>query len=69
MTLLPFDRVASIPPGARADLLSVVAPPQNIRADVIRQFHERHLLAEVLMDLEADEELRIEVVGGCPDFR
>jgi hypothetical protein len=52
-------RPTRIQPGARAELLRVLTSPSDIRADVIRQFHERHLdLAEVLIDLEADELLR-----------
>ena len=30
-----------LPPGARADLLRVLNSPSDVRADVIRQFHER----------------------------
>ncbi len=46
--------------GARADLLRVLMSPSNVRADVIRQFHERgdEGMVEVLVELEADEVLR-----------
>ena len=30
-----------LPEGARRDLLRVLTSPSNVRADVIRQFHER----------------------------
>jgi hypothetical protein len=51
--------------GARADLLRVLTAPSDVRADVIRQFHERpngRGMAEVLIDLEADELLRIQTI-------
>jgi hypothetical protein len=40
-------------PGARADLLRVLMSPSNVRAKVIRQFHERgdEGMVEVLADL------------------
>jgi hypothetical protein len=52
--------------GARADLLRVLASPSNVHADVIRQFWKRsdgQLMAEVLMDLEEDELLRLQVIA------
>lgn len=50
-------------PGARRQLLHVLTSPPYIRADLIRQFHERHMdLAEVLMDIEADDLLRGRVI-------
>jgi len=59
----PARRLGRLPLGARMDLLRVLTSPSNVRSDVIRQFHDRGLdLAEVLMDLEADEVLRWEVV-------
>lgn len=30
-----------LPSGARRDLIRVLMSPSNVRADVIRQFHER----------------------------
>jgi hypothetical protein len=51
--------------GARADLLRVLTSSSRVRADIIRQFHERPDglgMAEVLMDLEADELLRIQAI-------
>lgn len=53
-----------IPPGARDDLLRVLTSPSNVRADVVRQFHERgdEGMVEVLTDLEADEMTRLHVV-------
>jgi hypothetical protein len=57
-------RLRKLPPGARADLLRVLTSRSNVRADVIRQFHERpggKDMAEVLMDLEKDNLLREQV--------
>lgn len=57
-------RLRQLPSGARADLLRVLTSPPNVRADVIRQFHERgdDGMVEVLTELEADEMLRWQVV-------
>jgi hypothetical protein len=57
-------KLSGFPLGARADLLRVLTSPSNVRADVIRQFHERGAagMVEVLADLEADELLREQVV-------
>ncbi len=62
------DRSAGLgrlPAGARADLLRVLTSPSNVRADVIRQFHERgdQGMVEVLVELEADELLRFQVIA------
>ena len=58
-------KLQRIPAGARAELLRVLTSPSDVRADVIRQFHERHVdLAEILMDLEADGTLRTAVIAG-----
>jgi hypothetical protein len=49
----------------RADLLRVLTSPARVRADVIRQMYARddtRDLAEVLMDLEAHDLLRTQVV-------
>lgn len=53
-----------MPAGARRDLLRVLTSPSNVRADVIRQFHERGYeeMVEVLVELEADDLLRLQVV-------
>ena len=58
-------RLRQFPAGARADLLRVLTSPSNVRADVIRQFHERGEdgMVEVLSDLEADELLRLQVAN------
>jgi hypothetical protein len=42
----------------------VLTSPSNVRADVIRQFHERgeDEMVEVLTDLEADELIRLQVI-------
>ncbi len=71
MSSLPL---ADLPPEARADLLRVLTSPSNVRADVIRQFHERghHDMVETLTELEADELLRLQVIeelrkAGTPE--
>jgi hypothetical protein len=55
-----------LPSGARADLLRVLESPSNVRADIVRQFHERGDagMVEVLADLEADDLLRTLVVDA-----
>lgn len=66
-----------IPPAARADLLRVLESDSRVRADIIRQFHERSGdkdMAEVLMDLEGDELIRLQVIDllrqleKCPEY-
>lgn len=55
----------ALPPGARANLLRVLTSPPRVRADVIRQFHERpggQDMAELLMLCEEDEFKRAAVV-------
>lgn len=53
-----------LPPAARAHLLRVLSSPSEVRADVIRQFHERgeERMVETLVELEADELLRFRVI-------
>ncbi len=60
----PVRRIRRLPAGARADLLRVLTSPSNVRADVIRQFHERGDagMVEVLTDLEEDDLARAQVV-------
>jgi hypothetical protein len=60
----PDNRFRRLSPGARADLLRVLTSRSNVRADVIRQFHERGdaSMVEVLSDLEADDLLRLQVI-------
>jgi hypothetical protein len=60
----PVRRLSSLPPGARADLLQVLISPSNVRADVVRQFHERgdDGMVEMLSDLEADDLMREQVI-------
>ena len=55
-----MNEFASMPAGARRDLLRVLESPSNVRADVIRQFHERGNdgMVEMLTELEANEILR-----------
>jgi hypothetical protein len=59
-------RFRRLPPDARADLLRVLTSPSNVRADIIRQFHERgdKGMVEVLSDLEADDLLRLQVIAA-----
>lgn len=56
--------LSEVPAGARRDLLRVLTSPSNVRADVIRQFHERGEdgMVEVLVELEADDLIREQVV-------
>jgi len=61
-----FCPLSNLQPGVRQDLLRVLTSPERVRADVIRQFFERpegRSLAQTLMDLEADELLRLQVVA------
>lgn len=60
----PASPFQELPPGARRDLLRVLTSDDRVRADVIRQFHERgdDGMVEVLAELEADELLRWQVV-------
>jgi len=60
-----LSKLQRLEPGVRRELLRVLTAPDDVRADVIRQFYQRtggEELAEVLMDLEADELLREQVV-------
>ena len=58
------DSLDRPPVSARRDLLRVLTSPSNVRADVIRQFHERgdEGMVEALTDLEADDLLREQVI-------
>ncbi len=60
----PARRLRRLPAGARVDLLRVLTSPSNVRADVIRQLHERgdERMVDVLTALESDELLREQVV-------
>lgn len=60
----PARRLGRVPSGARAELLRVLMSPSNVRADVIRQFHERgdEGMVEVLSELEGDELARVVVI-------
>ena len=53
-----------LPARARRDLLRVLMSPSDVRADVIRQLHERGntRMVEILTELESDELLREQVV-------
>jgi len=56
--------LAQLSAGARSDLLRLLTSPSNVRADVIRQFHERgdEGMVGVLSELEADGLLRLQVI-------
>jgi hypothetical protein len=59
-----------LPAGVRDELLDLLASPPEIRADAIRQLHERpdtEDLAEVLIDLEAEPILRLGVMDALKD--
>lgn len=60
-----MDRLNELPLGARRDLLRVLTSPSNVRADAIRQFHELgdEGMVEVLVELEADELIRLQVIA------
>ena len=60
----PARHLRWLPAGARADLLRVLASRSHVRADVIRQFHDRGEdgMVEVLTELEADELVRLRVI-------
>jgi hypothetical protein len=56
-----------LPLSARRDLLRVLASRSDTRADLIRQMYERlstRDLAEVMMDLEAEPEMRLKVMDA-----
>ena len=54
----------AIGPGARRDLLRVLTSSSEVRADVIRQFHERgkDVMTELLIALEENEAARQAVI-------
>lgn len=64
MSTLELEPLKRLPWGARQELLRVLTSASNVRADVIRQFHERddEGMVEVLTELEADELLRWQVI-------
>jgi hypothetical protein len=58
-------RLARLSPAVRRELLMVLRSPSHVRADLIRQMHERddtRSLADVLIDLEADELIRFQTI-------
>jgi hypothetical protein len=60
----PSERLARLTKAVRRDLLRVLTAEPDVRADVVRQFHERgdEDLVELLTELEADDVLRVQVV-------
>jgi hypothetical protein len=59
-------RLRRLPEGARRDLLRVLRSDSRVRADVVRQFHERgdEGMVEVLADIEADDLLRLRIIDA-----
>jgi ACT domain-containing protein len=55
---------STLSPAARRDLLRVLTSDSRVRADVIRQLHERDkaALVDVLIELEADDSLRLDAI-------
>ena len=60
----PVERLAKLTKSVRRDLLRVLTAESDVRADIVRQFHERgdDDLVEVLTDLEENDVLRTQVV-------
>jgi hypothetical protein len=56
----------NIPQGVGLDLLRVLESDASVRADVIRQFHERgnEGMVDLLADLEADDLLRLRCIAA-----
>ena len=61
-------------PDARAELLELLTSPRVVRADVIREIWtdpERRAFADVLIELEVDDDARTEVLAnlreGAPE--
>jgi hypothetical protein len=68
----PARRLGRLPVDVRSDLLRVLESDSRVRADVIRQFYERQGgegMAELLIDLEGDELLRLQVIGLVRELR
>jgi hypothetical protein len=60
-----WESLKALPQAARVDLLKVLKASPRVRADAIRQFYTRpggQDMAEVLIDIEADEFLRAALV-------
>ncbi len=59
----PIERLSKLTKSVRRDLLRVLTAESDVRADVVRQFHERgdDDLVDVLTDLEEDDVLRAQV--------
>jgi hypothetical protein len=56
-------------PGARRDFLRVLTSSSEVRADMIRQFHERGSeMAEALILLEEQEWVQCSATFHCSDF-
>jgi hypothetical protein len=60
----PVERLTKLTKSVRRELLRVLTAESDVRADIVRQFHERgdDDLVEVLAGLEADDVLRAQVV-------
>jgi hypothetical protein len=61
---MDLGALSRLPPEARRDLLRVLESGSRVRADVVRQFHERgdDGMVEVLAELEADGLLREQII-------
>jgi hypothetical protein len=59
-------RLRHLSAGARRDLLRVLEADSAVRADVIRQFHDRgHAgIVEALVEFEADDRIRMWVIDA-----
>jgi ACT domain-containing protein len=59
----------SLGPDLRRELLRILTSPSHVRADVIRQFHDRgkDAMVEVLIELEVDELLRLQVIDALAE--
>jgi len=60
----PVERLTKLTKSVRRELLRVLTAESDVRDDIVRQFHERgdDDLVEVLAGLEADDDLRAQVV-------
>jgi hypothetical protein len=65
-------KLSRLPAGARRDLRRVPVAGSDARADLIRQCYQRddtRDLAQVLMDLESDDALRLSVIALLDELR
>jgi hypothetical protein len=70
-TFVTFQtRLSALPPDARNELLLVLTSPSHVRADVIRQFHERGAndMVELLMMCEEDDFKRATMIEALKEL-